>query len=102
MNEGSVESYRSFLSRRTVLEMLRDRGYDVPDSELTRSLPSLPFRVRRQPRPRLPPHFPLSPLQPPQKGMRHSLCMLIYRWATNFFFSVDRGFVVICLFSSFA
>ncbi|CAL0308648.1 unnamed protein product [Lupinus luteus] len=36
---GSVESSLYFHSRRTVLEMLRDRGYDVPDSELTRSLP---------------------------------------------------------------
>ncbi|KAE9616279.1 hypothetical protein Lal_00017696 [Lupinus albus] len=36
---GTVESSRYFHSRRTVLEMLRDRGYDVPNSELTRSLP---------------------------------------------------------------
>ncbi|KAK3228844.1 hypothetical protein Dsin_000725 [Dipteronia sinensis] len=34
----SLESQRYFLSRRTVLEMLRDRGYDVSDSELAFSL----------------------------------------------------------------
>ncbi|KAK1571168.1 hypothetical protein Q3G72_012899 [Acer saccharum] len=33
-----LESQRYFLSRRTVLEMLRDRGYDVSDSELALSL----------------------------------------------------------------
>ncbi|CAN1316367.1 DNA-directed RNA polymerase V subunit 5A [Linum perenne] len=35
---GSVESLRYFLSRRTVFEMLNDRGYDVSDAELTRTL----------------------------------------------------------------
>ncbi|KAK9912889.1 hypothetical protein M0R45_036723 [Rubus argutus] len=35
---GSVESYRYYVSRRTVMEMLSDRGYNVPDSDLTRSL----------------------------------------------------------------
>ncbi|XP_065868005.1 DNA-directed RNA polymerase V subunit 5C isoform X1 [Euphorbia lathyris] len=35
---GSVESLRYYLSRRTVLEMLRDRGYSVPEPDLTRSL----------------------------------------------------------------
>ncbi|GMY22670.1 DNA-directed RNA polymerase V subunit 5A [Fagus crenata] len=38
VDKGSMESHRLYLSRRTVLEMLRDRDYDVPDSELTRSL----------------------------------------------------------------
>ncbi|KAK1548970.1 hypothetical protein Q3G72_020956 [Acer saccharum] len=40
-----LESLRYFLSRRTVLEMLRDRGYDVSDSELalSLSLSSVPF-----------------------------------------------------------
>ncbi|KAI9157742.1 hypothetical protein LWI28_027247 [Acer negundo] len=38
-DEGScLESQRYFLSRRTVLEMLRDRGYDVSNSELALSL----------------------------------------------------------------
>ncbi|MED6124466.1 hypothetical protein PIB30_059123 [Stylosanthes scabra] len=37
-DEGSVESSRYFHARRTVLEMLHDRGYDVPETELTRSL----------------------------------------------------------------
>ncbi|XP_004307128.1 PREDICTED: DNA-directed RNA polymerase V subunit 5C [Fragaria vesca subsp. vesca] len=36
--QGSLESYRYYMSRRTVMEMLSDRGYNVPDSELTRSL----------------------------------------------------------------
>ncbi|XP_057510272.1 DNA-directed RNA polymerase V subunit 5A-like [Actinidia eriantha] len=35
---GSVESHRYFLARRTVLEMLRDRGYIIPESELALSL----------------------------------------------------------------
>ena len=38
VDEGSAERHRYYLSRRTVLEMLRDRGYVVPDSELARSL----------------------------------------------------------------
>ncbi|XP_054813457.1 DNA-directed RNA polymerase V subunit 5C-like [Prosopis cineraria] len=38
VDQGSVESSRYYYARRTVCEMLRDRGYDVPDSELTRSL----------------------------------------------------------------
>ncbi|XP_028784303.1 DNA-directed RNA polymerase V subunit 5C-like [Neltuma alba] len=38
VDQGSVESSRYFYARRTVCEMLRDRGYDVPGSELTRSL----------------------------------------------------------------
>ncbi|XP_062197707.1 DNA-directed RNA polymerase V subunit 5A-like [Phragmites australis] len=36
---GSVESHRLFLAQRTALEMLRDRGYSVPESELARTLP---------------------------------------------------------------
>ncbi|TKV99198.1 hypothetical protein SEVIR_8G028650v4 [Setaria viridis] len=36
---GSVESHRLFLARRTALEMLRDRGYSVPEAELARTLP---------------------------------------------------------------
>ncbi|WCJ39045.1 DNA-directed RNA polymerases I II and III subunit RPABC1 [Euphorbia peplus] len=35
---GSIESLRYYLSRRTVLEMLRDRGYAVSELDLTRSL----------------------------------------------------------------
>ncbi|XVE52632.1 hypothetical protein DITRI_Ditri02bG0137600 [Diplodiscus trichospermus] len=38
MDDGSTESHRYYLSRRTVLEMLRDRGYDVPNSEIDLSL----------------------------------------------------------------
>ncbi|XP_050234133.1 DNA-directed RNA polymerase V subunit 5C [Mercurialis annua] len=37
VNEGSVINQRYYISRRTVMEMLRDRDYDVADSELTRS-----------------------------------------------------------------
>nr|CAB3459330.1 unnamed protein product [Digitaria exilis] len=36
---GSVESHRLFLARRTALEMLRDRGYSVPEADLARTLP---------------------------------------------------------------
>lgn len=38
VDTGALESYRYYLSLRTVLEMLNDRGYDIPPSELSRSL----------------------------------------------------------------
>ncbi|KAJ4720311.1 putative DNA-directed RNA polymerase II [Melia azedarach] len=38
VEKESLESYRYYLSRRTVLQMLKDRGYDIPDSELSGSL----------------------------------------------------------------
>ncbi|XVE95808.1 hypothetical protein REPUB_Repub02eG0165100 [Reevesia pubescens] len=38
VDDGSTESHRYYLSRRTVLEMLRDRGYAVPNSEINLSL----------------------------------------------------------------
>lgn len=38
VDTGSVESHRYFLARRTVLEMLRDRGHAVPDDEIQRTL----------------------------------------------------------------
>ncbi|XP_007011114.2 PREDICTED: DNA-directed RNA polymerases IV and V subunit 5B [Theobroma cacao] len=38
VDEGSVESHRFYLARKTVWEMLKDRGYNVADSELTRSI----------------------------------------------------------------
>ncbi|XP_076893684.1 DNA-directed RNA polymerases IV and V subunit 5B-like [Bidens hawaiensis] len=34
VDDGSVESHRYYLSRRTLLEMLRDRGYDISDSDI--------------------------------------------------------------------
>ncbi|KAL5546537.1 hypothetical protein UlMin_006224 [Ulmus minor] len=37
-DEGSTESHRYYLSRRTVLEMLKDRGYTVSASEIDLSL----------------------------------------------------------------
>lgn len=48
---GSVESSRYFHCRRTVLEMLRDRGYDVPDSEMTQSLSEFRSIFGEQPNP---------------------------------------------------
>ncbi|KAM0854118.1 hypothetical protein ACQ4PT_050639 [Festuca glaucescens] len=36
---SGVESQRLFLARRTALEMLRDRGYSVPEADLARTLP---------------------------------------------------------------
>jgi DNA-directed RNA polymerase I, II, and III subunit RPABC1 len=36
---SGVESQRLFLARRTALEMLRDRGYRVPEADLARTLP---------------------------------------------------------------
>ncbi|OMO73439.1 hypothetical protein CCACVL1_17261 [Corchorus capsularis] len=38
VDQGSVESRRFYLSRKTALEMLKDRGYNVDESEITRSL----------------------------------------------------------------
>ncbi|XP_044505641.1 DNA-directed RNA polymerases IV and V subunit 5B-like isoform X2 [Mangifera indica] len=38
VDKGSRDSRKYYLSRRTVLEMLRDRGYDVPLSEINLSL----------------------------------------------------------------
>ncbi|XP_040956618.1 DNA-directed RNA polymerase V subunit 5A isoform X3 [Gossypium hirsutum] len=38
VDDGSTESHRYYLSRRTVLEMLRDRGYAVPNTEIDLSL----------------------------------------------------------------
>ncbi|KAG8656709.1 hypothetical protein MANES_04G165700v8 [Manihot esculenta] len=34
VDQGSAESLRYYLSRKTILEMLRDRGYDVADLEI--------------------------------------------------------------------
>ncbi|TKY62687.1 DNA-directed RNA polymerase V subunit 5A [Spatholobus suberectus] len=38
VDDGSTESHRYYLSRRTTLEMLRDRGYSVPSHEIDLSL----------------------------------------------------------------
>ncbi|KAH1072991.1 hypothetical protein J1N35_025319 [Gossypium stocksii] len=38
VDDGSTESHRYYLSWRTVLEMLRDRGYAVPNTEIDLSL----------------------------------------------------------------
>ncbi|EOY19923.1 RNA polymerase II fifth largest subunit, putative isoform 1 [Theobroma cacao] len=38
VDQGSVESHRFYLARKTVWEMLKDRGYNVADSELTPSI----------------------------------------------------------------
>ncbi|OMO98770.1 hypothetical protein CCACVL1_04068 [Corchorus capsularis] len=38
VDNGNLESHRYYLSRRTVLEMLKDRGYSVPISEISLSL----------------------------------------------------------------
>ncbi|XP_077241674.1 DNA-directed RNA polymerase V subunit 5A-like isoform X1 [Tasmannia lanceolata] len=43
IDTGSLESHRYFRARRTVFEMLRDRGYDVRDSEFDLTLPQ--FRL---------------------------------------------------------
>lgn len=39
IDRGSVESHRLFLARRTAMEMLRDRGYSVPEAEIARTPP---------------------------------------------------------------
>uniref|UniRef100_A0A5B7C8A6 Putative DNA-directed RNA polymerase V subunit 5C isoform X1 n=1 Tax=Davidia involucrata TaxID=16924 RepID=A0A5B7C8A6_DAVIN len=38
IDHGTIESHRYYLARQTIFEMLSDRGYGVPDSELSRSL----------------------------------------------------------------
>ncbi|KAL2465926.1 DNA-directed RNA polymerase V subunit 5A [Abeliophyllum distichum] len=38
IDNGSIESHRYYLARRTALEMLRDRGFAVPNSEIEVSL----------------------------------------------------------------
>ncbi|KAM0993542.1 hypothetical protein EV1_009241 [Malus domestica] len=43
IDDGSAESHRYYLSRRTVLETLRDRGYSVPASEIDLSLQDFRF-----------------------------------------------------------
>ncbi|KAK7243380.1 hypothetical protein RIF29_38175 [Crotalaria pallida] len=48
---GSVDSSRYFHSRRTVLEMLHDRGYDVPLSDLALSLSDFRSLFGQQPNP---------------------------------------------------
>ncbi|KAL8095293.1 DNA-directed RNA polymerases IV and V subunit 5B-like [Apium graveolens] len=37
-DDGSKDSHRYYLSRRTLVEMLRDRGYSVPHSDIQMSL----------------------------------------------------------------
>ncbi|PON83211.1 DNA-directed RNA polymerase RPB5 subunit, eukaryote/virus [Trema orientale] len=38
VDQGSVESHRYYLSRRTVMEMLKDRGFSVPTSDVNLTL----------------------------------------------------------------
>lgn len=40
VDQGTVESHRLFLARRTVLEMLRDRGYVLAPTDLELTLSS--------------------------------------------------------------
>ncbi|GMH08133.1 hypothetical protein Nepgr_009973 [Nepenthes gracilis] len=49
VDDGTVESHRYYLARRTALEMLRDRGYAVPTSQIESSLTE--FRQTYGPRP---------------------------------------------------
>ncbi|URE35982.1 RNA polymerase Rpb5, C-terminal domain [Musa troglodytarum] len=51
VDSGTVESHRYFLARRTLLEMLRDRGFPIPDDDLAISLPA--FRARFGDNPKL-------------------------------------------------
>lgn len=38
LDNGSIESHRYYLARRTLLEMLKDRGFAVPSCEIDFSL----------------------------------------------------------------
>uniref|UniRef100_A0A1D1Y2Q8 DNA-directed RNA polymerases I, II, and III subunit RPABC1 n=1 Tax=Anthurium amnicola TaxID=1678845 RepID=A0A1D1Y2Q8_9ARAE len=49
IDQGSVESHRYFLARRTLLEMLRDRGYAVPDVDIHQTLPEFRSMYGQQP-----------------------------------------------------
>lgn len=51
VDSGTVESHRYFLAWRTLLEMLRDRGFPIPDDDLAISLPA--FRARFGENPKL-------------------------------------------------
>lgn len=44
LDTGSVESHRYYLARKTLLEMLRDRGFAVPNCEI--ELPLEEFRAK--------------------------------------------------------
>lgn len=49
LDNGSVESHRYYLARKTLLEMLRDRGFAVPNCEIEVSLED--FRTKHGPLP---------------------------------------------------
>lgn len=51
IDTGSVESHRYFLARKTLFELLNDRGYTVPSSELNRSLPEFRAEFGEKPDP---------------------------------------------------
>jgi hypothetical protein len=38
LDNGTIESHRYYLSRKTTLEMLKDRGYSIPSDEIQLSL----------------------------------------------------------------
>lgn len=38
VDDGTVESHRYFLARKTMLEMLKDRGFAIPNSEIETTL----------------------------------------------------------------
>ncbi|XP_058782606.1 DNA-directed RNA polymerase V subunit 5C-like [Vicia villosa] len=50
-HEGTIESIRYFECRRTLMEMLRDRGYNVSESDLTLTLPEFRSRFGQYPKP---------------------------------------------------
>ncbi|KAK9671243.1 hypothetical protein RND81_12G015900 [Saponaria officinalis] len=49
IDESTIESHRYYLARKTVLEMLKDRGFAVPNSEIDLTLPQ--FRELYGPKP---------------------------------------------------
>ena len=49
VDDRSAQIYRHYISRRTVLEMHKDRGYDVADTDLTRSLTEFRSVFRNSP-----------------------------------------------------
>ncbi|KAF6142887.1 hypothetical protein GIB67_022766 [Kingdonia uniflora] len=49
IDNGSIESHRFYLARRTTLEMLRDRGYNVSNSDIDLSLTQFRAKFTQKP-----------------------------------------------------
>lgn len=85
VDQGSTESHRYYLSRRTALEMLKDRGYEVAVSEIDLSLEE--FRAVHGQNPdveRL--RFSVHHRSDPSKRVKWVLSRILFRFFLDFFF----------------